>query len=73
MEGLLLTVYGVLLLIALGFAGVIVYHYHVLKYYRQDFPEEQAQHAVKMLWVYLTVSGIILVGSIISAIVITLI
>lgn len=73
MEGLLLTVYGVLLLVALGFAGVIIYHYHVLKYYRKDFPEDQAQHAVKALWIYIIVSGTILIVSIVSAIIITLI
>ena len=73
MEGLLLTVYGVLLLVALAFAGVIIYHYHVLKYYRKDFPEEQAQYAVKALWVYIIVNGSILMISIVGAIIGTLI
>lgn len=72
MEGLLLTIYGVLLLAALVFAGIIVYHYHVLKYYRQDFPEEQAQYAIKALWVYLIINGSILIGSIVLALILTL-
>jgi len=67
MDEILLTIYIVLLIIALGFAGIIVYHYYILKHRRADFPSKERQYALRALWIYLIVGGTILIVSIIIA------
>ncbi len=67
MDAILLTIYIVLLIIAIGFTGIIIYHYYVLKHHRADFPSKEGQYAQKALWTYLTVGGIILITSIVIA------
>jgi len=67
MDAILLTIYIVLLIIAFGFAGIIIYHYYVLKRHRVDFPSKEGQYAQRALWLYLTVGGVILITSIVMA------
>ena len=67
METILLTIYIVLLLVALSFAGIIIYHYYVLKHHRADFPSREGQCAQKALWIYLIIGGTVLIASIIIA------
>lgn len=65
MDAILLTGYIILLLIALIYASIIIYH--ILKYHREDLSPRQASYAKKALWVYITVSGFILIISIVLA------
>lgn len=58
-------VYFVLLLIALAYAGVIVYH--ILKYRYDDLPREQGQYANQVLVVYGGLGGLVLLLSIVIA------
>lgn len=67
METILLTTYIILLLVALSFAGVIVYHYYVLKHHRADFPSREGQYAQRALWTYLIIGGAVFITSIIIA------
>lgn len=67
MDAILLTGYIILLLIALVYSGVIIYH--MLKYYQEDLSPRRASYAKKALWLYITVSGFILVMSIIIGVI----
>lgn len=67
METILLTIYIVLLLVALSFAGIIVYHYYVLKHHRADFPPQEGRYAQRALWTYLIIGGAVLITSIVIA------
>jgi hypothetical protein len=58
-------VYFVLLLLALAYAGVIVYH--ILKYRYDDLPREQGQYAGRALAIYLGFGGLTLLLSIVIA------
>ena len=60
------TVYAVLLLLAMIYAGIIVYH--VLKYRDDDLPREQFQHSNKALAIYLGLSGLVVLLSLIITI-----
>lgn len=64
------TTYFVLLLIALVYAGLIVYH--IFKYRYDDLPREQGQYAGKALAIYLGLGGLILLSSIFIALLILL-
>ena len=65
MDAIILTGYIILLLIALVYSGVIVYH--ILKYHKEDLSPRRAIYAKKALWVYIAVGGIILIVSIVVA------
>jgi len=67
MESILLIGYIVFLLIALIYSGIIIFH--VVKYHREDLYPVKTQHARKALWIYVIISSIILMASIITAIV----
>ncbi|OGB74202.1 hypothetical protein A2V68_00275 [candidate division Kazan bacterium RBG_13_50_9] len=70
MDAFLLTVYLVLLLMALIYAGIVIYH--VAKYRQDDLPPRQGYYALKILWLYLIVVGVVLIASISLAVVMTL-
>jgi len=60
------VIYVVLLLLALIYSGIVVYH--VLKYrFDDDLPREQGYYAGLALAVYLSLSGLILLTSIMIA------
>lgn len=59
------TIYTILLVISLIYAGVIVYH--ILKYRYDDLPREQAQYAGRALSTYLGLGGLTLLLSIVIA------
>ena len=61
-----LVVYFVLLLLVLIYGGIVVYH--VLKYrFDDDLPKEQGYYAGRALAVYLGLSGLVLLTSIVTA------
>lgn len=64
------AVYIVLLLLAIIYAGLIVYH--IFKYRYDDLPREQGQYAGKALAIYLGLGGLILLLSIFVALLILL-
>jgi len=65
MSIILLSIYFLLLVVSLIFAGAIIYH--MLTYSREDFSVEYVRSAKKNLIVYLISGGAILIGSIVVA------
>lgn len=64
MEDVLLIIYILMLLLALAYGGVIVYH--ILKY-RHQLPDKDARQAIVVMVGYLIVGGGVLVLSIVIA------
>lgn len=64
---ILFSIYFLLLIIALIFAGAIVYH--MLTYSREDFDSGYVRLAQKNLVIYLVSAGVILISSIVGAII----
>ncbi len=68
MDAILLTGYIILLLLAVVYAAIIIYH--ILKYHHEDLSPRRAKYAKKALWLYITISTVLLVVSIGIAIII---
>jgi hypothetical protein len=67
MNIILFAVYFLLLIVALIFAGAIVYH--MLTYSREDLSIEYVRSAQRNLIIYLVSSGAVLISSIVGAII----